>query len=367
MTDKLTPEDARAKWIMKALIALIPPREMYSEIKTGLSAEIARIEDADRRVAEAPKHSETTDMLLGVIKNTCGPEVYDKALKSLAEDYEREGLGNAAAGCYAAKDGECSWADCPQNRDGEPAKTGRHCPRLNSAPFRLEVGKSYARRDGTGPVKIVADDRDVWPLHGDDGHHYTRDGFFRTRYYIDPRDLVALWQAEAQAPEPNIADKCHALAAKAVAERNGWQTIVDLETGCSLRVPPATQVQAPQTDADEPRLTPEPGAVIWIDGFRYVHQPEAAAPSGADTSLEYAQIFEEGRLRGRAEVIGETTMADVAARFYGNAPHVAALDRDAVIEACAKVTEKLGTHPAYWAAAAAIRAMKSTPEPKPGD
>jgi hypothetical protein len=32
-----------------------------------------------------------------------------------------------------------------------------------------------------------------------------------------------------------------------------------------------------KTDSDEPRLTPEPGAVIWIDGFRYVHQPEAAA------------------------------------------------------------------------------------------
>jgi hypothetical protein len=324
MTDKLTPEDARAKWIMKALIALIPPREMYSEIKTGLSAEIARIEDADRRVAEAPKHSETTDMLLGVIKNTCRPEVYDKALKSLAEDYEREGLGNAAAGCYAAKDGECSWADCPQNRDGEPAKTGRHCPRLNSAPFRLEVGKSYARRDGTGPVKIVEYDGKNTLFRDNGGFDYLPDGRLAMTFKQEhPRDLVALWQAEAQAPEPNIADKCHALAAKAVAERNGWQTIVDLETGCSLRVPPATQVQAPQTDADEPLLTPEPGAVIWIDGFRYVYQPEAT-------------------------------------------PQPLALDRDAVIEACAKVAER-AAHPAYWAAAAAIRAMKSIPEPKPGD
>lgn len=25
--------------------------------------------------------------------------------------------------------GECSWRDCPQTRDGEPAKSGRHCPR----------------------------------------------------------------------------------------------------------------------------------------------------------------------------------------------------------------------------------------------
>lgn len=30
--------------------------------------------------------------------------------------------------CHAAKDGECNWGKCPQNRDGEPNKTGRHCP-----------------------------------------------------------------------------------------------------------------------------------------------------------------------------------------------------------------------------------------------
>lgn len=31
--------------------------------------------------------------------------------------------------CKAARsDGECEWSECPQLRDGEPAKTGRHCP-----------------------------------------------------------------------------------------------------------------------------------------------------------------------------------------------------------------------------------------------
>lgn len=30
--------------------------------------------------------------------------------------------------CHAAKDGECFWADCPQIKDGEPVKSGRHCP-----------------------------------------------------------------------------------------------------------------------------------------------------------------------------------------------------------------------------------------------
>lgn len=31
--------------------------------------------------------------------------------------------------CHAAmSDGECYAATCPQLRDGEPTKTGRHCP-----------------------------------------------------------------------------------------------------------------------------------------------------------------------------------------------------------------------------------------------
>lgn len=30
--------------------------------------------------------------------------------------------------CHAQKDGDCDDARCPQLRDGEPAKTGRHCP-----------------------------------------------------------------------------------------------------------------------------------------------------------------------------------------------------------------------------------------------
>ncbi|WP_150615200.1 hypothetical protein, partial [Pandoraea terrigena] len=30
--------------------------------------------------------------------------------------------------CAAARDGDCSHAQCPQERDGEPVKSGRHCP-----------------------------------------------------------------------------------------------------------------------------------------------------------------------------------------------------------------------------------------------
>lgn len=30
--------------------------------------------------------------------------------------------------CAASRDGECAHRDCPQLRDNEPGKTGRHCP-----------------------------------------------------------------------------------------------------------------------------------------------------------------------------------------------------------------------------------------------
>lgn len=30
--------------------------------------------------------------------------------------------------CHSDMDGDCSWKRCPQNRDGEPHKSGRHCP-----------------------------------------------------------------------------------------------------------------------------------------------------------------------------------------------------------------------------------------------
>lgn len=40
-----------------------------------------------------------------------------------------------AAGCHAQRDGDCIWPACPQTRDGEPTKTGRHCP-LDTAEDR---------------------------------------------------------------------------------------------------------------------------------------------------------------------------------------------------------------------------------------
>ena len=36
--------------------------------------------------------------------------------------------------CHSAQDGDCFWQHCPQLRDGEPARTGRHCP-LDDDPY----------------------------------------------------------------------------------------------------------------------------------------------------------------------------------------------------------------------------------------
>jgi hypothetical protein len=30
--------------------------------------------------------------------------------------------------CHSSRDGDCDWKYCPQNMDGEPMKSGRHCP-----------------------------------------------------------------------------------------------------------------------------------------------------------------------------------------------------------------------------------------------
>jgi hypothetical protein len=39
-----------------------------------------------------------------------------------------EGVFPKIERCHADRDGDCNHPNCPQLRDGEPAKTGRHCP-----------------------------------------------------------------------------------------------------------------------------------------------------------------------------------------------------------------------------------------------
>lgn len=46
-------------------------------------------------------------------------------------------------GCHANDDGDCAWQNCPQLRDNEPKKTGRHCPR----DYRVTDPDSEGRAD----------------------------------------------------------------------------------------------------------------------------------------------------------------------------------------------------------------------------
>jgi hypothetical protein len=53
--------------------------------------------------------------------------------KRIMDAYQRgieRGIREATTpqGCHAGSDGDCSWLLCPQNKDGEPEKSGRHCP-----------------------------------------------------------------------------------------------------------------------------------------------------------------------------------------------------------------------------------------------
>lgn len=59
------------------------------------------------------------------------------SLWEAAEEQERLNRGEPRR-CHAARDDECIWSMCPQNRDGEPRKSGRHCP-LDTAAREREA------------------------------------------------------------------------------------------------------------------------------------------------------------------------------------------------------------------------------------
>ena len=81
--------------------------------------------------------------------------------------------------CHAGSDGDCSWSDCPQLRDGEPVKSGRHCPldAIAAAPWsparpqvaRAEPGLRAAVERLRDVVGFVADwAHDCSPTHDPD-------------------------------------------------------------------------------------------------------------------------------------------------------------------------------------------------------
>lgn len=56
----------------------------------------------------------------------------DQMREEIREAGRRCGLPEASLGtyCRSQRDGDCDcdWVDCPQLKDGEPRKSGRHCP-----------------------------------------------------------------------------------------------------------------------------------------------------------------------------------------------------------------------------------------------
>lgn len=52
----------------------------------------------------------------------------DARLRAELEQVCRDHRIDPPTYCRAQRDGDCTWAGCPQARDGEPGRTGRHCP-----------------------------------------------------------------------------------------------------------------------------------------------------------------------------------------------------------------------------------------------
>jgi hypothetical protein len=62
-----------------------------------------------------------------------GTSAYCYKIKKWIHDLDECPLGM----CHADSDGDCDWKNCPQLRDGEPRKSGRHCP-LDTAETESE-------------------------------------------------------------------------------------------------------------------------------------------------------------------------------------------------------------------------------------
>ena len=51
-----------------------------------------------------------------------------KGAKVIHDKHRRKQEKETPTSCQAGTDGECNHPNCPQVIDGEPEKTGRHCP-----------------------------------------------------------------------------------------------------------------------------------------------------------------------------------------------------------------------------------------------
>lgn len=68
---------------------------------------------------------------LVVYRNPNTGVVFCRPLTEFQERFEERPQGvynRRGTRCQSAQDGECFWKECPQLRDGEPERSGRHCP-----------------------------------------------------------------------------------------------------------------------------------------------------------------------------------------------------------------------------------------------
>lgn len=63
-----------------------------------------------------------------LLAKTARKQAETEAAKEAADDARRRWLLRPLTSCAADDDGDCNHHECPQIRDGEPKRTGRHCP-----------------------------------------------------------------------------------------------------------------------------------------------------------------------------------------------------------------------------------------------
>jgi len=89
-----------------------------------LRAQLTLSQERERELVAAFHHNHVSDNQSDVCKS-CGLDLRD-SIHNRADKAKAALKGSEH--CHAGSDGECHWGDCPQLRDGEPNKSGRHCP-----------------------------------------------------------------------------------------------------------------------------------------------------------------------------------------------------------------------------------------------
>lgn len=100
------------------------------------SENVARLADVERILA-SPKGACTVGDLLGHLRwaaeilaasRDVASDSAEKQTPTKVDPTDMRRFYGLVTACHAGRDGECNWRECPQTRDGEPKKSGRHCP-----------------------------------------------------------------------------------------------------------------------------------------------------------------------------------------------------------------------------------------------